>query len=354
MNRYPHHSRRPGFTLVELLVVIGIIALLVSILLPTLSRARASANNVKCLSNLRQIATGSIMMHEERGVIPTLTDDVIVKQVDPSGKRWPYRELFAGEPDTDGTGKKLLDPFSMLLPFLGDTSARTFQESENFTEAFLCPSDLTQPDLDENVTGGNVSTTGLFLPANTNNAPVPASYGFNADIASTIGENGVSYIGASFLGVINGPVDSDYGETAVGQGANCKLVKVEDATATMLVADAGTLRPANEIQNNGSFQDKPNMLAHMTNYMHFNGGNANYWGTLAGVMQTGWLGWKVPLDRHSDGASNAEWLDTGAAQGGSINIAFVDGHAENVKFKDADNPAGFEKVKITPWELPLN
>src|SRR5262244_2464565 len=67
----PVTRRGNAFTLVELLVVIGVIALLISILLPTLGRAREAAMKTQCTSNLRQIHNAlQLYANANRGFLP--------------------------------------------------------------------------------------------------------------------------------------------------------------------------------------------------------------------------------------------------------------------------------------------
>jgi prepilin-type processing-associated H-X9-DG protein/prepilin-type N-terminal cleavage/methylation domain-containing protein len=142
---------RPAFTLVELLVVIGIIALLIGLLLPGLAVARQAAQRTNCGAKLQQIMlAANVHVVDHQGYYPiagNLTGLTPTELSDDEAKHYQY--LSNNEPGEP----RLLSPFTICLAqemtygrVLGDTNNQLGVDETangNFIRHFLCPSQAT-------------------------------------------------------------------------------------------------------------------------------------------------------------------------------------------------------------------
>jgi len=154
--------RRAAFTLVELLVVIGIIAVLIGILLPALSRARESGNLIKCQANLKQIGTAlHIYAGQNRGMLPYgfFDRDTPVPGMGPP----PYRAesgdwttlLVTALTTRGGVG---------YTQQTGQTQGDTAAAFAGPRKVFLCPSVTTDPSGQRAVTLTHYSVHPRLMP----------------------------------------------------------------------------------------------------------------------------------------------------------------------------------------------
>ncbi|WPJ97096.1 prepilin-type N-terminal cleavage/methylation domain-containing protein [Coraliomargarita algicola] len=174
----PHQSKhkrhpRQGFTLTELLLVIAIIAILFSILLPTVGKMKTSANKAKCASNLRNLALACrsySVEHNARAPHPNLTNDL-----EPSYIHAPHYYEVAAYEDT-------------LAPYLGDRF-----------DTMYCPGELSNDPI------GSYDPE-IQRQANTPNEFVSYQY-FQSTSTGAPSGNAKAEYSLLFSNTLNAPID---------------------------------------------------------------------------------------------------------------------------------------------------
>jgi prepilin-type N-terminal cleavage/methylation domain-containing protein/prepilin-type processing-associated H-X9-DG protein len=299
--------RRRAFTLVELLVVIGIIAVLISILLPTLGAARRQANSVKCLSSLRQIGIGFQMYAlAYKGFWPCAVHDAGATHA--KGNPYPL------------PGGRSLRWQDRILPFVAGTQGMAVEQYSDIFVKF--PNDtLRQSSVLWGCPAYNLQD-GVNNTDNLVNQQVRSGYAMNPypllpEKIDAYGER--AYIGGSVVGRYFKEVEwkARHGEKT-GHGGAYRMLIAEGLTHFI-------------------------ELSVRTRAAPFNPGAGHLWYPYDGTgEQAAWqtAHFKIDGARHGKAGLSKQQ----SYNGKYTNVLFCDGHAEPVSVREAWN------AMVTPGE----
>ena len=312
MRTVPSRRHGGGFTLVELLVVIGIIAILIGVLLPSLSRAREAANKTKCLSNIRQVGLAMLMYQQDwHGYFPTAARWNPVTTTTSFGTAGPNQEAVSDFVYWENYKANWLRPSEQGIAFLNQAKDQQLGALVHYMGNTFSPAVWVCPDDDP-------KTHQMFPGAS--GSPTPGtliSYPYSYTM-SIFFDQGVQFCNPEFTGYLN--------------GSPLRMQKVRHPSETIMVVEEGS----------STINDGCTILEFMTTVKAWTPTSPGIYTPTVGTpgngiqsyldmtsVRHGSMGRPIHLPDNVYRPDAGDYDNIPNPQG-RTNVAFADGHAETV------------------------